>query len=54
MDKDEKRLKKDDELQWALDKRAIKELEQQGHTFHCAARQVWGDGECECRKGLTK
>lgn len=21
-----------------------------GHTDHCAARQVWGDGECECRE----
>ncbi len=21
-----------------------------GHTEHCAARQVWGDGECECGK----
>ncbi len=19
-----------------------------GHTYHCAYRQVWGDGECEC------
>ncbi len=20
----------------------------QGHPRHCAQRQVWGDGECEC------
>lgn len=20
----------------------------QGHTRHCAERQVWGDGECSC------
>lgn len=19
-----------------------------GHSYHCAARMVWGDGECEC------
>lgn len=25
------------------------ELEQAGHTPHCAARHVWGDGQCECR-----
>lgn len=23
-----------------------------GHTDHCAARQQWGDGECECAKNL--
>jgi len=28
----------------------IQELEKQGHSPHCARRQVWGDGECECRK----
>ena len=26
----------------------IEELEKAGHSSHCAARQVWGDGECEC------
>jgi hypothetical protein len=25
-----------------------------GHTRHCACRQVWGDGYCECRKGLNE
>lgn len=20
-----------------------------GHSYHCATRRVWGDGECECR-----
>lgn len=20
-----------------------------GHTYHCACRLVWGDGECECK-----
>ena len=27
----------------------VAELEAQGHTYHCSARQVWGDGECECK-----
>jgi len=22
--------------------------ENEGHTYHCAMRQVYGDGECEC------
>lgn len=22
----------------------------EGHTYHCACRLVWGDGECECQK----
>ena len=26
----------------------IEQLESSGHPSHCAARQVWGDGECEC------
>ena len=26
----------------------ITELENSGHHLHCACRQVWGDGECEC------
>ncbi len=26
----------------------IETLKQQGHPEHCACRQVWGDGECEC------
>lgn len=25
-----------------------------GHTKHCAYRQVWGDGCCTCRKGLEE
>jgi hypothetical protein len=28
------------DIQWITD---------QGHTLHCAQRQVWGDGECECK-----
>lgn len=26
----------------------IEELQGKGHSHHCACRQVWGDGECEC------
>ena len=26
----------------------IDRLIYQGHTRHCAERQVWGDGECSC------
>lgn len=26
----------------------IDELVAKGHSRHCACRQVWGDGECEC------
>jgi len=28
----------------------ILSLQKEGHTFHCACRQVMGDGECECNK----
>ncbi len=28
----------------------IERLEKDGHTYHCARRIVWGDGQCECRK----
>ena len=28
--------------------KAVKELQRKGHSPHCACRQVWGDGECEC------
>ena len=28
--------------------REIDSLISQGHPRHCACRQVWGDGECEC------
>ena len=26
----------------------IQELIREGHSEHCAKRQVWGDGKCEC------
>lgn len=28
--------------------REMNDIEKQGHHPHCAARQVFGDGECEC------
>ena len=33
------------------DNRRIEALAASGHTEHCSARQVWGDGECECKGG---
>lgn len=33
-----------------VDHKLIFRLERKGHTRHCAKRQVWGDGECECEK----
>jgi hypothetical protein len=30
------------------DEAEIKKLTATGHTEHCAKRQVWGDGACEC------
>ena len=26
----------------------IDKIQAEGHPRHCACRQVWGDGECEC------
>jgi hypothetical protein len=26
----------------------------EGHSFHCAIRLVWGDGECECGKSTKE
>jgi hypothetical protein len=28
--------------------RAIEQKKKEGHPYHCAARQIFGDGECEC------
>jgi len=38
------------EAEIEADEFLLKLLEKQGHTPHCAARQVWGDGRCECSK----
>ena len=32
------------------DKREIDRLVKAGHTYNCACRIVWGDGECECHQ----
>ncbi|MDY6893851.1 MAG: hypothetical protein SVO01_00310 [Thermotogota bacterium] len=32
----------------------IEELKSEGHTYLCAFRQVWGDGECECECWMDK
>lgn len=34
------------------DKKRIVRYMDQGHTYHCACRQTWGDGECECQTDL--
>ena len=33
------------------DKKLIVARMDEGHTYHCACRFVWGDGECECETG---
>jgi hypothetical protein len=30
--------------------RQISAFHHDGHSYHCACRLVWGDGECECRR----
>lgn len=30
----------------------VNRIQRSGHTHHCACRQVWGDGECECNGPL--
>lgn len=37
-------------LNGALDGAACERLIADGHTEHCVARHIWGDGECECKK----
>lgn len=34
--------------QFEEDKKKVKEIQEKGHEYHCACRQIWGDGECEC------
>ena len=31
-----------------LDQDAVEGLMEKGHPYHCACRQVFGDGGCEC------
>ena len=40
-------------LEWEIEEadnlKKIETLQKEGgHSHHCACRQVWGDGECEC------
>ncbi len=30
------------------DQEKMEKLEESGHSSHCASRQVYGDGACEC------
>lgn len=34
--------------EWEKEHEEIKKHIKAGHSHHCACRQVWGDGECEC------
>ncbi len=40
--------------QVSTDMREINNLIQDRHTRHCAYRQVWGDGECECYRSYRE
>lgn len=37
-------------IQEAKDYQEVKHLISQGHSRHCACRQMWGDGICTCDK----
>lgn len=41
------------EIKEADNLKKIDQLQNEGHSFHCACRQVWGDGVCICNKGIT-
>ena len=38
------------EAKHTLEAFQILDLTEAGHTEHCAKRQIWGDGECECQR----
>ena len=40
------------DLSQCPENKAIEKLINEGHSHHCACRQRWGDGECECSKGV--
>lgn len=42
------RIAKERKRQIGEDYEEIRKLKKKGHSEHCACRQVWGDGECEC------
>ena len=37
-----------DKVEEYIDNKAITKLMDKGHPYHCAFRQLYGDGECEC------
>jgi len=42
-------MNKDDfAIEHAEELKQIDAITEKGHSRHCACRQVWGDGECEC------
>ena len=40
----------EDYLQYEEEREQVDVLISQGHTRHCACRQVWGDGLCTCNQ----
>jgi hypothetical protein len=36
------------DLEFKKNEQEIQRIMHKGHSHHCACRQVWGDGECEC------
>lgn len=36
------------EIKEADNLKEIDRLQEKGHSHHCACRQIYGDGECEC------
>ena len=35
-------------IEYRKEQKEVIDLQAEGHSLHCAQRQVWGDGECEC------
>jgi len=42
------------EEDWQDAREALEAPMRAGHTYHCAARIVWGDGECTCDLGRRR
>jgi hypothetical protein len=38
----------EEKAEYRKDLLEVKAIMDKGHPHHCACRQVWGDGECEC------
>jgi len=41
-------ITENDTQQEQTERQEITTLVEEGHPSHCAQRQIWGDGECEC------